>query len=100
MVESSQPAANAAVGLDSLVIALPKGRLLDEARACLERAGYGLREGDNGRQLVLPSAAPHVRYVLAKPGRCASLRGIAARAIWASPGWTCCARPNATCWNR
>ena len=50
-----------------LVIALPKGRLLDEARDCLERAGYGLRNADNGRQLVLPSAAPHVRYVLAKP---------------------------------
>lgn len=50
-----------------LVVALPKGRLLDEARACLERAGYGLLDGDNGRQLVLPSAAPNVRYVLAKP---------------------------------
>jgi ATP phosphoribosyltransferase len=50
-----------------LVVALPKGRLLDEARACLDRAGYGLLDGDNGRQLVLPSAASHVRYVLAKP---------------------------------
>ncbi len=50
-----------------LVVALPKGRLLDEARACLDRAGYGLLDGDNSRQLVLPSAAPHVRYVLAKP---------------------------------
>lgn len=50
-----------------LVIALPKGRLLEEARDCLERAGFGLREGGNGRQLVLPSAAAHVRYVLAKP---------------------------------
>jgi ATP phosphoribosyltransferase len=50
-----------------LVVALPKGRLLEEARDCLQRAGYGLREEDNGRQLVLPSAAPHVRYVLAKP---------------------------------
>jgi ATP phosphoribosyltransferase len=67
MVESSLPAARAATDLDSLVIALPKGRLLDEARASLDRAGYGLLSGDNGRQLVLPSAAPHVRYVLAKP---------------------------------
>jgi len=50
-----------------LVVALPKGRLLEEARDCLERAGYGLRDADNGRQLVLPSAALHVRYVLAKP---------------------------------
>ncbi len=67
MVESPQPAASAATDLDSLVIALPKGRLLDEARASLDRAGYGLLSGDNGRQLVLPCVAPHVRYVLAKP---------------------------------
>lgn len=52
---------------EHLTIALPKGRLLDEALRYLERAGYGLRAGDNGRQLVLPSAAAHVRYVLAKP---------------------------------
>ena len=51
-----------------LVVALPKGRLLEEARACLEQAGYGLRVAHNSRQLVLPSAATHVSYVLAKPG--------------------------------
>lgn len=67
MVELSNLAANTRADPSRLVVALPKGRLLDEARDCLERAGYGLREGDNGRQLVLPSAAPHVRYVLAKP---------------------------------
>ncbi|MEZ4768594.1 MAG: ATP phosphoribosyltransferase [Caldilineales bacterium] len=52
---------------DDLVVALPKGRLLDDALALLERAGYGLAAGNGGRQLVLQSAAPHVRYVLAKP---------------------------------
>ncbi len=53
--------------LERLTIALPKGRLLDEALVYLERAGYGLRDGDNGRQLVLPSSAANVQYVLAKP---------------------------------
>ena len=52
---------------DRLTVALPKGRLLDEALVYLEHAGYGLRVGDNGRQLVLPSVAEHVQYVLAKP---------------------------------
>lgn len=52
---------------DDLVVALPKGRLLEEALALLERAGFGLAAGNGGRQLVLRSAALHVRYVLAKP---------------------------------
>lgn len=67
MVESAQLANHPGNDLASLVVALPKGRLLDEARASLHRAGYGLLDRDNGRQLVLPSAASHVRYVLAKP---------------------------------
>lgn len=52
---------------ERLTIALPKGRLLEEALVHLSRAGYGVRDGDNGRQLVLQSTAEHVRYVLAKP---------------------------------
>ncbi|HNS00868.1 MAG TPA: ATP phosphoribosyltransferase [Anaerolineae bacterium] len=67
MVESLPLAASQHADPSRLVVALPKGRLLDEARGLLAQAGYGLLEGDNGRQLVLPSAAPHVRYVLAKP---------------------------------
>lgn len=66
---ASGAAADAIRPLDPrrLTIALPKGRLLDEALVYLTRAGYGLRDGANGRQLVLPSAAEHVRFVLAKP---------------------------------
>jgi ATP phosphoribosyltransferase len=67
MVDVQALAAGNRTDTASLVVALPKGRLLDEARDCLERAGYGLRDGNNGRHLVLPSASPHVRYVLAKP---------------------------------
>ena len=54
-------------GEDELVIALPKGRLSDDALALLEQAGYGLAAGNGDRQLVLRSVAEHVRYVLAKP---------------------------------
>jgi ATP phosphoribosyltransferase len=50
-----------------LVVALPKGRLLDEVLPYLDRAGYALQAGANGRRLVVPSAAPGVSYVLAKP---------------------------------
>ncbi|MFZ2487986.1 MAG: ATP phosphoribosyltransferase [Anaerolineae bacterium] len=67
MVSATELAAARRADPEQLVVALPKGRLLEEARTCLERAGYGLRDGDNGRQLVLPSAAASVHYVLAKP---------------------------------
>lgn len=50
-----------------LTVALPKGRLLGEALPYLQRAGYGLTMGANGRQLVLPSDVGDVSYVLAKP---------------------------------
>ncbi|MEA3335355.1 MAG: ATP phosphoribosyltransferase [Chloroflexota bacterium] len=50
-----------------LVVALPKGRLLDEALDSLTRAGYGLNAGENGRRLVVPSSDARVSYILAKP---------------------------------
>jgi ATP phosphoribosyltransferase len=55
------------MGDTDLTVALPKGRLFDEALVYLARAGFGLRNADVGRQLVLASQADHVRYVLAKP---------------------------------
>lgn len=64
MVDQEMPSSSES---QRLVVALPKGRLLEEALAYLERAGFGLLEGENGRQLVLPSQASHVSYVLAKP---------------------------------
>jgi ATP phosphoribosyltransferase len=60
-------AALAGAASTALVVALPKGRLLEEALPYLARAGVGLVSGDNGRRLVVPSAAAHVSYVLAKP---------------------------------
>ncbi len=68
---SVSPALGAAAGplpdAAELVVALPKGRLLDEALPYLARAGYAWQPGANGRRLVVPSASPGVSYVLAKP---------------------------------
>ena len=65
MVEQIAPILDAAQPNDApildrtglLTVALPKGRLLDEALVYLELAGYGLRGVGNGRQLARPSAA-------------------------------------------
>ena len=51
-----------------LTIALPKGRLTEDALACLARAGYATpANGDNGRKLVLEVADGRLRFVMAKP---------------------------------
>lgn len=52
-----------------LTLALPKGRLTDEALAFLARAGYAVPvNGENGRKLVLDGADGRLRYILVKPG--------------------------------
>jgi ATP phosphoribosyltransferase len=50
-----------------LTIALPKGRLADDALLWLDRAGWPLPVSDNGRRLVIPSTDGSLNYVLAKP---------------------------------
>ena len=50
-----------------LTIALPKGRLADDALLWLDRAGWPLPVSDNGRRLVIPSTGGSLNYVLAKP---------------------------------
>ncbi|HEY52317.1 MAG TPA: ATP phosphoribosyltransferase [Caldilineae bacterium] len=50
-----------------LTIALPKGRLADDALLWLDRAGWPLPVSDNGRRLVIPSRDGSLNYVLAKP---------------------------------
>ncbi len=54
---------------DSLLIALPKGRMADDALALLGRAGLPLPDGDTGRKLILEAGSPDLwlRYILAKP---------------------------------
>jgi ATP phosphoribosyltransferase len=51
-----------------LTIALPKGRLTEDALACLARAGYAVPvNGDKGRKLILEGADGRLRFVMAKP---------------------------------
>lgn len=53
---------------DPLTVALPKGRLTDDALAHLARAGYlPPANGDAGRKLVLDGADGRLRYILVKP---------------------------------
>lgn len=49
-----------------LTIALPKGRLSDDALTWLERAGWPLPNSENGRKLIIPSRDGSLNYVLAK----------------------------------
>ncbi|NOZ50050.1 MAG: ATP phosphoribosyltransferase [Chloroflexi bacterium] len=50
-----------------LTIALPKGRLADDALVWLQRAGWSLPATDSGRKLVVASQDGRLNYVLAKP---------------------------------
>lgn len=53
---------------EPLIVALPKGRLMDDALAHLERAGYGPpAKGDNGRKLILEGSDGRLRFIMAKP---------------------------------
>ncbi|MFZ1769824.1 MAG: ATP phosphoribosyltransferase [Caldilinea sp.] len=51
----------------SLMIALPKGRLVDQTLQLFAAAGLPLPAADNGRKLILASAGGDIRYVMSKP---------------------------------
>ena len=53
---------------EPLTVALPKGRLTEEALVYLARAGYAVpANGDGGRKLVLDGADGRLRYIMVKP---------------------------------
>lgn len=52
---------------DSLLIAMPKGRMADAALELMALAGLPLPVGNPGRKLILASADGSLRYVLSKP---------------------------------
>jgi ATP phosphoribosyltransferase len=57
------------LGAAPLTLALPKGRLTDDAFAFLARAGFALPPLDNGgRRLVLDGPDGRLRYIFVKPG--------------------------------
>ncbi|USK91556.1 ATP phosphoribosyltransferase [Rossellomorea marisflavi] len=52
----------------SLTIAMPKGRIFEEAVELLRRAGYDLPpEFDDSRKLIIEVPAEDLRFILAKP---------------------------------
>ena len=51
----------------SLLVALPKGRMADQALDLFRTAGLPLPAGDAGRKLILAGAGGALRYVLSKP---------------------------------
>lgn len=53
---------------DQLTIAMPKGRIFEEAVDMLREAGYQLPpEFDESRKLILDVEAENIRFILAKP---------------------------------
>ncbi len=53
---------------EPLTVALPKGRLIEDALSFLARAGYAVpANGDGGRKLVLDGADGRLRFVMVKP---------------------------------
>ncbi len=61
-------ATNGTMADGPLTIAMPKGRLTDDALTFLKRAGYDIpSNGDAGRKLVLDVPDGRLRYILVKP---------------------------------
>ncbi len=53
---------------EPLTIAMPKGRLTEDALVYLARAGYAVpSNGDGGRKLVLDGADGRLRFIMVKP---------------------------------
>jgi ATP phosphoribosyltransferase len=53
---------------EPLTVALPKGRLTEDALVYLARAGYAVpANGDGGRKLVLDGADGRLRFIMVKP---------------------------------
>ena len=52
---------------ESLLVALPKGRMAGQTLELLQSAGLPLPAGEQGRRLILNSTDGALRYVMAKP---------------------------------
>jgi ATP phosphoribosyltransferase len=68
LLDPAGVAAGEALPSGALTIAMPKGRLTEDALAFLSRAGYATpTNGDASRKLVLDAADGQLRYILVKP---------------------------------
>ena len=61
------PDQQASSPLDTLMVALPKGRIAGQAWALFEAAGISIPGSDGGRKLIVASADGNLRYIMAKP---------------------------------
>ena len=67
VAESAVTPARAGTAPDVLRVALPKGRMADDALGLMLAAGLPAPLADAGRKLVVPSADGRYQYILAKP---------------------------------
>lgn len=65
--ERSQPSAAGRRNKQSLLFALPKGRLAQDSLSFLERAGLSIPTDTESRKLILPAADGSIGFVMAKP---------------------------------
>ena len=65
--EQSQPSSKKAANDQSLLFALPKGRLAQDSLSFLEKAGLSIPTDTASRKLVLPAADGSIGFVMAKP---------------------------------
>ena len=67
ILEQSQSSPNQSRTEQSILFALPKGRLAQDSLAFLERAGLSIPTATESRKLVLPAADGSIGFVMAKP---------------------------------
>ncbi len=65
--EQAQPSSKKAANEQSLLFALPKGRLAQDSLSFLEKAGLSIPTDTASRKLVLPAADGSIGFVMAKP---------------------------------
>ncbi|MXY95178.1 MAG: ATP phosphoribosyltransferase [Caldilineaceae bacterium SB0670_bin_27] len=66
-IEQSRPAAASDRNQQSLLFALPKGRLAQDSLSFLEQAGLSIPTDTESRKLILPAADGSTGFVMAKP---------------------------------
>ena len=66
-LEQSQSSSKQAATEQSLLFALPKGRLAQDSLSFLEKAGLSMPTDTASRKLVLPAADGSIGFVMAKP---------------------------------
>lgn len=66
-IEQSRPATASERSQQSLLFALPKGRLAQDSLSFLEQAGLSIPTDTESRKLILPAADGSTGFVMAKP---------------------------------